>query len=96
MLSGIVKISRYPLAAQTKARAIPVLPEVGSTSTVPGLIRPAVSAAAIIETPIRSLTESNGLKNSHFARISALTPASRARRWMRTSGVAPIVSAMLS
>jgi len=62
----------------------PRVPEVGSTSTVPGLIRPAASAAAIIETPMRSLTESNGLKNSHLARISALAPASFARRWMRT------------
>ena len=56
----------YPLAAQTKASAIPVLPEVGSTITVPGRIWPALSAASIIARPMRSLTEESGLKNSHL------------------------------
>jgi hypothetical protein len=39
--SGIVSISLYPLAAQTNARAIPVLPLVGSTMTVSLSIFPA-------------------------------------------------------
>jgi hypothetical protein len=34
MLSGIVTISRYPRAAHVKAKAMPVLPLVGSTLTV--------------------------------------------------------------
>jgi hypothetical protein len=34
MVSGMVKINRYPLAAATKANAIPVFPDVGSIKTV--------------------------------------------------------------
>ena len=75
---------------------MPVLPEVGSTSTVAGRMRPARSAASIIARPMRSLTEESGLKNSHLPRMSALTPASAASRLSRTSGVAPIVPRMLS
>ena len=76
---------------------MPVLPEVGSTSTErPGSIVPAASAASIMETPMRSLTEARGLKNSSFPTISAPQPASAGRRLKRTSGVEPTVSAMLS
>jgi hypothetical protein len=75
---------------------MPVLPEVGSTSTVPGLIRPARSAASIIATPMRSLTELMGLKNSSFAASSAPTPCALARRSRRTIGVAPMVSVIES
>jgi len=75
---------------------MPVLPEVGSTITVSGPIRPACSNASIMATPMRSLTEPSGLKNSNLARISASTPASPASRDRRTSGVAPTVSMMLS
>ncbi len=76
---------------------MPVLPEVGSTSTVrPGLMRPSRSAASIIAAPIRSLTEESGLKNSHLPRMSAVTPCLAMSRDRRTSGVAPTVSMMLS
>ena len=34
MLAGIVRINLYPLEAAAIARPMPVLPEVGSTSTV--------------------------------------------------------------
>ncbi len=78
MLSGIVTISLYPRAAQVKARAIPVLPLVGSTITVSGLILPAASAASIMATPIRSLTDQSGLKFSSLATTSAAHPPSRA------------------
>ena len=45
-----------------------MFPDVGSTRTVlPGVIFPAFSSASIIETPMRSLTECAGLKNSSFA-----------------------------
>ena len=75
---------------------MPVLPEVGSTSTErPGSIVPSASAASIMETPIRSLTEARGLKNSSLPTISAPQPASAGRRLKRTSGVEPMVSAML-
>ena len=50
-----------PSAAQTKAKAMPVLPLVGSRMMVSGLIRPAFSAASIIATPMRSLTLWAGL-----------------------------------
>ena len=40
---------------------MPVLPLVGSRMMVSGLIRPAFSAASIIDTPIRSFTLWAGL-----------------------------------
>ena len=47
-------------------------------------------------TPIRSLTLPSGLKKSSLSVTSALAPCAAAMRGMRTSGVLPIVSAMLS
>jgi hypothetical protein len=73
-----------------------VLPEVGSTMSEPGLIRPAASSASIMLTPMRSLTLEIGLKNSSFRQMSAVIPSSALIFGMRTSGVLPIVSAMLS
>jgi hypothetical protein len=52
------------------------------------LTKPAFSAASIIETPMRSLTECAGLKNSSFATICAAAPS--VMRRSRTSGVLPI------
>ncbi len=76
---------------------MPVLPEVGSTSTErPGSISPAASAASTIARPIRSLTEPSGLKNSSFSTTVASRPSSRWMRGMRTIGVAPMVCRMLS
>jgi hypothetical protein len=72
---------------------MPVLPEVGSTSVVrPGVILPCASRLSIIATPIRSLTEAIGLKNSSLASRFALTPFSLASLSSRTMGVSPIVS----
>jgi len=51
MVSGIVKINLYPLAAATKASAIPVFPLVGSIMTVSGLRMPCFSAASIMDMP---------------------------------------------
>ncbi|MNO09536.1 hypothetical protein D3C81_2327750 [compost metagenome] len=51
---------------------MPVLPEVGSINTEPGLILPACSSASTMATPIRSLTEAIGLKNSSLASTVAL------------------------
>ncbi len=97
MLSGMTRISGYPLAAQTKARAMPVLPEVGSTMVVlPGVIRPCVSSASIMETPMRSLTLPTGLKNSSLATTSPLGFSWALSRGRRTSGVSPIRSTMES
>ena len=71
MLSGMVTTRRYPRAAHVNASAIPVLPLVGSITTVSLVIRPSASAASIIATPIRSLTDQRGLKFSSFATTSA-------------------------
>ncbi|MBT9162661.1 MAG: hypothetical protein DDT27_01220 [Dehalococcoidia bacterium] len=90
MVSGMVRISRYPRAAQTKARAMPVLPLVGSTITVSLLISPFSSASTIIDTPMRSFTLLMGLKDSSFATTSASNPS--VMRFNLTSGVFPISS----
>ena len=71
---------------------MPVLPLVGSISVVwPGVMMPCFSSASTMLTPIRSLTEEIGLKNSSFSRMSALAPTSLGMRFIRTSGVSPIV-----
>ena len=59
--SGIVMIALYPRAAATMATAIPVFPDVASTIVPPGFSSPLASAASIIATPRRSLTEDVGL-----------------------------------
>jgi hypothetical protein len=61
IVSGIVRISRYPRAAQTKASAIPVLPLVGSMMVDSGPILPSASAASIMLLPMRSFTLDRGL-----------------------------------
>src|ERR1019366_1773834 len=66
---------------------MPVLPLVGSTSTVSGPIRPSRSAASIIDTPIRSLTLEAGLNISSLATTPATHPA--LTRFNRTKGVPP-------
>ena len=73
---------------------MPVLPLVASTIVVrPGSMRPSASAASIIATPIRSLTEPPGLNISSLAKTSAPAPA--ASRVSCTIGVRPTWSAML-
>ncbi len=67
----MTRISFSPRAAATKAKAIPVLPLVGSISTVSGPIFPACSSASIMATPMRSFTEASGLKNSSLASTRA-------------------------
>src|SRR5258707_1381412 len=93
IVSGIVRISRYPLTAATNARPIPVLPLVGSISTVlPGLIFPARSASVIMLTPMRSFTLPTGFWLSSLATTSATQPP--VTLFSRTSGVCPISSVM--
>ena len=70
-----------------------MLPLVGSISTVfPGRILPACSAAAIMLTPMRSLTLLLGLKLSSLAATVARQPVVTLFSW--TSGVCPINSVM--
>ena len=50
IVSGIVRTSGIPIAAQTKAKPMPVFPEVGSMTVVtPVRIAPRSSASWIIE-----------------------------------------------
>ena len=90
--SAMVTTSGYPLAAQTMARPMPVLPLVASMTVWPGFSAPDFSAASITPSARRSLTEPSGLKASTLT--YRFTPAG-ARRLMRTTGVLPIVSRML-
>ncbi len=53
---------------------MPVLPDVGSISTVSALIRPAFSIAMTIAAPMRSFTLAAGLKYSSLARMVACAP----------------------
>ena len=82
------------MAAHTNASAIPVLPLVASTIVVrPGSIRPSASAASIIATPMRSLTDPPGLSISSLANSDPGAPG--ASRVSCTIGVRPTQSAML-
>ena len=84
------------MAAATKASAMPVLPLVGSTRVdLPGVIVPCFSSASIMPTPMRSLTEASGIEEFQLEQnvgLDARLPA--AMRWIRTSGVSPMVSVM--
>src|SRR6266487_4140303 len=70
-----------------KAREIPVLPLVGSSSSRPGSSSPDASAASIIALATRSLIEPVGFCPSSFAN-SRTSPTGRSS----TSGVLPISS----
>jgi len=86
MISGIVKVKGILRVAAMNARAIPVLPLVGSIS-FPERNRPRFSASPTIAAPTRHLTEYDGLRPSIFARIVAEIPAVT---WLsRTNGVRP-------
>jgi hypothetical protein len=78
------------LIAAAIASPAPVLPEVGSTIVPPGCRRPSRSAASIIASPIRSLTEPPGFRYSSFAAIVPGT--SREIRASVTIGVPPTSS----
>ena len=71
MVSGMVRITRYPRAAATLARPMPVLPEVGSMMTPPGFRSPFSSASKIMDRPTRSLAEPAGFKYSSLASTRA-------------------------
>ena len=90
MVSGITRMRRYPLAAARAARAIPVLPEVGSMITVPGVSSPFASPSSSMDLAMRSLADPPGLKLSSFPRMRALRPSSRSRCVSSSRGVPPI------
>ena len=57
MVSGMVSVMAYPRAAATKASAMPVLPLVGSISSLPGFSMPRFSASQTMDAPMRHFTE---------------------------------------
>ena len=72
------------------ASAMPVLPDVGSTSVVfPGAMSPRSSASRIMLSPMRSLTLLQGSMDSSFTTISALQSGPTTRR-NRQRGVPPM------
>jgi hypothetical protein len=72
---------------------MPVLPLVGSMSTDPGPMRPSFSASSIIARAMRSLMLPPGFTRSCLTQT--VTRGSKSRL-MRTCGVWPMVSRMLS
>ena len=96
IVSGMVRTHRYPRAAHTMARAMPVFPDVGSTTVTPSWRRPSRSRPSIMARPMRSFTLAAGLKNSSLSRTSARAPWRWESLGARTSGVSPMVSRMLS
>ena len=91
MVSGITMIIRYPLAAATDARPMPVLPLVGSIITDPSVRFPAASASSIIALAIRSFTEPAGLKYSSLATTFAFRFSSLSICVSSKRGVLPII-----
>src|SRR5205823_5806489 len=76
------------------ARAMPVLPEVGSRMVAPGFRRPSRSASSTMALAMRSFSEPVGFWPSSFAHMR--TPGFGDSRWMPTSGVSPIAARMSS
>src|SRR5471032_110294 len=75
------------------ARPIPVLPEVASMTVCPGLSSPDFSAASMMPSARRSLTEPSGLKASILTkRLMPFGPS----LLIRTTGVLPTVPRMFS
>src|SRR3954454_17810555 len=91
-LSGITTVRRYPLRRATMARAMPVLPEVGSRMTLSGVRRPSRSASSTMRLAMRSLSEPVGFCPSSLAHRR--TPGFGDSRGMPTSGVFPMASRM--
>jgi hypothetical protein len=89
IVSGIVNVILYPRAAATNARAIPVLPLVGSTISIPGFSTPRFSASQIIAAPMRHFTEYAGFLPSILANTVALAPS--VTRFNLIRGVFPIL-----
>ena len=82
----------YPLTAAAIAKPIPVLPDVGSIKTSPGISVLDYSASSTIRLPILSLTEPAGFKNSHLTRSSHSIPSSLVMLLILTMGVLPMQS----
>ena len=74
------------------ASPTPVLPEVGSTITPPGLSLPSRSAVSTIRSAMRSLTEPPGFRYSILASTLAVPATLFVTDLSRSRGVLPIAS----
>ena len=92
MVSGMVKITLYPLIAATIARPIPVFPLVGSIIVPPFLIKPSFSASSTIFKATLSLEDPAGLNFSIFAIILEFKLKLFSKLCNSTRGVFPINS----
>ena len=92
MVSGIVRMVRYPLAAASAARPIPVLPDVGSMMTEPSFNKPFSSASLIIYRAALSLTLPAGFLYSTFTSTLAFTLCAFSTFVTSTRGVFPMIS----
>src|SRR5690625_204568 len=92
MVSGITMVKGIPLLAATYAKAMPVLPLVASTISLPSVNSPRSMASLTIETPILSLTEDAGFRLSIFASTVAQQPFTN--RLSFTKGVPPTAAAL--
>ena len=92
-LSDMSATKGYPLTAHTIASAMPVLPEVASTTVWPGFSVPRLSASSMMAMASRSLTEDSGLNASH---LTYIVTCGGAMRLILTTGVLPMVPRMLS
>jgi hypothetical protein len=90
IVSGMTMMIRYPRAAATDARPMPVLPEVGSMMTEPSFNSPLSSASSIIDFAMRSFTLPAGLKYSSLASSFAPRPCSFSIWVSSRMGVLPI------
>src|SRR5260370_16903375 len=95
-LDGITSSTGYRSVPQSIASAIPVLPEVESRITLPGLSLPSAIPASSMLFAGRSLIEPPGLKPSSLAKIRTPGFSNPAvSRLISSSGVLPIRSSTL-
>ena len=94
IVSGMVRIIRYPFAAAIAARPIPVFPDVGSMMTDPSFRSPFSSASSIIALAILSLTLPAGFRYSSLTSSVAFRSSSFSMFVTSTSGVLPIRSSV--
>ena len=74
------------------ASPTPVLPEVGSTMTLPGPSLPCCSAVSTIRRAMRSLTEPPGFRYSTLANKPVVAATPFVTDLSRSRGVLPITS----
>ena len=92
IVSGITSITLKPNEEPTKAKPIPVFPDVASIIVAPSFISPFSIASSIIAFATRSFTEPAGLNDSNFTKTLASKFKSFSIFATSTRGVFPINS----